>query len=240
VKVPPKGKQMSIQSKYVNGALVFHKAGNESCWVDAIGANVRKWEMRYGTDFTTACEYTVTAVNASTIAQGVIAGSRALITTAGADNDGINLQVIGTPFQLASGKPLYFGARYNVSVAALTDSFVGLASTDTALISASAMDVAASAVGLYGLSTTTIVAYNEIHADIVTTNTTKVRGTSAIDYEFFYDGAGTITYFVDGVEMAKHTTFIPTVVMTPSIVVQTGAVAAVTSNIEWMRCIQIS
>lgn len=234
-------KHMSIKSKYVNGALVFHRDGNESSWVDAVGANVRKWEMRYGTDFTTACEYTATAVNASTVAQGVTAGIRALITTAGAENDGINLQVIGTPFQLVAGKPLYFGARVAVNSATLSDLFVGLASTDTAIMAAHAIDIAASAVGLYALSTgsSTIVCYNEIHANSVTTTASKALTTSAIDYEFYYDGAGSLRFFVDGVEEAQHTTYVPTVVLAPAIVLQAGSAAARIGTVEWMRCIQI-
>lgn len=219
--------------------LVFHDNASEASWVDAIGRDVRKWELRYGSDFTTACEYTVTAIGADTIAQGIVAGSRAMITTAAVENSGVNLQVVGTPFQLASGKKCYFGAKLTFNTADGNDFFVGLASTDTALIAAHAIDVAASAVGWYALSSTALVAYNEIHANSVTTTATPVLDTSAHIYEFLYDGTN-LNFYLDHALVAQHTTYVPTVVLTPSIVLQSSATAAAeTCKIEWMRCIQL-
>lgn len=219
--------------------LVFHDNASEASWVDAIGRDVRKWEMRYGSDFTTACEYTVTAIGADTVAQGITAGARALLTTAAVENSGLNIQTVGTPFQLASGKKCYFGAKLTFNTAAGNDFFVGLASTDTSIIAAHAMAVGASAVGWYALSSTALVAYNEIHADIVTTTATPVLDTNAHIFEFLYDGTN-LNFYLDHALVAQHTTFVPTVVMAPSIVLQSSAgAAAETCKIDWMRCIQL-
>ncbi|MGV0982630.1 MAG: hypothetical protein ACOYB0_09740 [Polynucleobacter sp.] len=219
--------------------LVFHDNASEASWVDAIGRDVRKWEMRYGTDFTTACEYTVTAIGADTIVQGIVAGRRALITTAAAANSGVNLQTVGTPFQLASGKKLYFGAKLTFNTADGNDFFVGLASTDTAIIAAHAIDIGASAAGWYALSSTALVAYNEIHANSKTTTATPVLDTNPHIYEFLYDGTN-LNFYLDHALVAQHTTYVPTVVMAPSIVLQSSAVgAAETCAINWMRCIQL-
>jgi len=232
------------KSRMIAGAtgdnLVFYDEASEASWIDAIGRDVRKWEMRYGSDFTTACEYTATVIGADTIAQGIVAGRRALITTAAAANSGLNLQVVGTPFQLAANKPLYFGAKLDFNTADGNDFFVGLASTDTAIIAAHAIDIAASAAGWYALSSTALVAYNEIHANSVTTTASEVLDTSAHVFEFLYNGSGTLSFYLDRVLMATHTTYVPTVVLTPSIVLQSSATgAAETCAIDWMRCIQI-
>lgn len=231
------------ESKYVNGAtganLVFYDEASEASWIDAIGRDVRKWELRYGADFTTGIEFTNTAVGASTVAQGITAGCRAVMTTAAAENNGNNLQLVGTPFQLAANKPCYFGAKITLGTAAGSDLFVGLASTDTTLIAAHDMATAGSAVGFYSLSAATFYAYNEIHADIVATLATTARDTNAHVLEFFFDGTN-LNFYIDRVLVTQHTTFVPTVVLAPSIVLQSSAGgAAETCKIDWMRCIQI-
>jgi hypothetical protein len=232
------------RSKMVNGAtgenLVFYDEASEASWIDAIGRDVRKWELRYGTDFTTAKEFTVTAIGADTIVQAVTAGARALMTTAAAENSGLNIQLIGTPFQLATNKPCYCGAKVTLGTADGSDFFMGLGSTDTTIIAAHAISVGASAVGLYSLSAATFYAYNEIHANTVATLCATARDATAHVLEFLYDGNGTINFYIDRVLVASHTTYIPTVVMAPSIVLQSSAgAAAETCSVDWMRCIQI-
>jgi hypothetical protein len=237
----------SPKSKQVNHgggqALVFYDESNESSWIDAYGASVRKWEMRYGTNFTTAKEYTVTVIGTTpTIAQGVTAGVRAVITNSASKWDELEAQLIGTPFQLTAGYPLYFGASLTFDSASLGDWFVGLCSTDTTIFAAGsdALDVDASCAGFYGSASTAIYAYNEIHANNKSTTATAVLDTNAHKYEFLYDGAGTINYFLDDVLVGAHTTYIPTVVMAPSIALKNSSAAARTGYVNWMRCIQLA
>ena len=219
--------------------LVFHDKASEASWFDAIGRDVRKWELRFGSDFTTACEYTVTAIGADTVVQGITAGARALITTAAVENSGLNIQTVGTPFQLASGKKLYFGAKVTLGTADGSDFFVGLGSSDTTIIAAHDMAVGASAVGFYSLSAATFYAYNEIHANIAATLTSKTRDANSVILEFLYDGTN-LQFYIDHVLVATHTTYVPTVVMAPSIVLQSSAgAAAETVSVDWMRCIQL-
>jgi hypothetical protein len=238
---------MGVNSKWVDhaggSALVFHDEHNESRWFDAIGSNVRKWEMRHGTDFTTAKEYTVTVIGTTpTIAQGITAGVKAVVTTSATKWDELELQVIGTPFQLAAGYPCYFGAKIAFDSASLGDWFVGLGSTDTTLLTAGAdtLDVAASAAGFYGLATTTVNAYNEIHANEVATASGTILTTSAMTFEFVYDGVDGIDFFHDGALVGRHTTYIPTVVLTPSFALKASSGAARIAYIHWMRCIQLA
>jgi hypothetical protein len=237
---------MSVKSKWVKHTggetLVFHADGNEARWYDAIGANTRKWELRFGADFTTAKEFTVTKIGAGTIVQGITAGAKALITTAAAQFDSVETQVIGTPFQLAAGYPAYFGISMAFNSASLTDWFAGLCSTDSTIFAAGsdALDIAASAAGFYGAGTTAINAYNEIHANSKGTIATPIQTTGDRIYEFVYDGVSGIDYFLDGALVARHTTYIPTVVMTPSLAVKASTAAARACSVNWMRCIQLA
>lgn len=232
-----------VSSKFVNGALVYTE-DYDYRWVHAIGPGVRQWEMRIGSDFTTACEYTVTAINtgggASTIAQAVTAGDRALITTDDADNDSINLQVVGTPFQLAAGHPLYFGAKVSTNEATQSDLLLGLATTDTTLIAAHALNVVDDGIYFYKLDATTAIygAY-EKSGTVGATVSDTVMDTSKHTYEIYYDGVGAISYYLDGGLVVQASAGYPTVVMAPSLFFATGAAAAKTCTVEWMRCIQL-
>jgi hypothetical protein len=226
------------KSKFVNGALVYYD-DYEQRWIKAIGPTVREWEMRIGSDFTTACEYTVTVVGgADAVTQGILVGSRAAIATAATENNGVNIQVVGTPFQIAADKPIYFGAKVSASQATESDILIGLASTDTSLIAAHAITV------INGC-----FFYKDDGATAITTNTMKASvnsaatvgtamDTSAHIYEVLFDGTS-LSYFFDGALVNTITSGWPTVVLTPSIAVMAGTTTAVTSQVEWMRVIQI-
>lgn len=234
---------MSILSKPVNGNLVYYD-DYDFRWVRAVGPDVRSWEMRMGTDFTTACEYTVTAINTgggtSTIAQGITAGIRSIITTDDADNDSINLQVVGTPFQLASGHPLYFGWKGTINEATQSDLLVGMATKDTTLIAAHALNVVDDGIYFYKLDNTTVIygAYEKAGTVGATASATAMD-TSAHIYEIFYDGVGTISYYVDGSLVVQAASGYPTVVLSPSLFFATGSAAVKTCTTEWMRVIQL-
>lgn len=232
-----------IGSKYVNGALVYYDTYDYR-WLHAVGPTVREWEMRFGTDFTTACEYTVTAVNTgggtSTIAQGITAGIRAIITTDDADNDAINCQVVGTPFQLASGHPLYFGWKGTINEATQSDLLVGLATKDTTLIAAHALNVVDDGIYLYKLdNTTAIYGACEKAGTVAATVCGTVMDTSAHTYEIFYDGVGAISFYFDGGLIVNASSGWPTVVLSPSLFFATGSAAVKTCTTEWMRVIQL-
>jgi len=232
-----------ISSKYVNGALVYYDTYDYR-WLHAVGPTVREWEMRFGCDFTTAMEYTVTAINTgggtSTIAQGITAGDRALITTDDADNDSINLQVVGTPFQLASGHPLYFGAKVSINEATESDLLVGMATKDTTLIAAHALNVVDDGIYFYKLDhTTDIYGAYEKAGTVGATASGTAMDTSKHIYEIFYDGVGVISYYLDGGLVVQAASGYPTVVLSPSLFFATGSAAVKTCSAEWIRCIQL-
>ena len=226
------------KSKFVNGCQVYYD-DYENRWVKAIGPNVREWEMRLGSDFTTAKEYTVTVVGgADAVTQGILAGSRAAIATAATENNGVNIQVVGTPFQLESGKPCYFGVKMSASQATESDILVGLASTDTSLVAAHAITVA-NGVFFYKDDGATAITTNAMKASVNSAATVgTAMDTSKHVYEILFDGTS-LSFFFDSALVNTITTGWPTDVVTPSIAVMAGTTTAVTSQVEWMRCIQL-
>jgi len=226
------------KSKFVNGCQVYYD-DYENRWVKAIGPNVRDWEMRFGSDFTTAKEYTVTVVGGvDAITQGILAGSRAAIATAATENNGVNVQVVGTPFQLESGKPCYFGVKMSASQATESDILVGLASTDTSLVAAHAITVI-NGVFFYKDDGATAITTNAMKASVNSAATVgTAMDTSKHVYEILFDGTS-LSFFFDSALVNTITTGWPTAVITPSVAVMAGTTTAVTSQIEWMRCIQL-
>jgi hypothetical protein len=226
------------KSKFVNGCQVYYD-DYENRWVKAVGPNVREWEMRLGSDFTTAKEYTVTVVGGvDAITQGILAGSRAAIATAATENNGVNVQVVGTPFQLESGKPCYFGVKMSASQATESDILVGLASTDTSLVAAHAITVI-NGVFFYKDDGATAITTNAMKASVNSAATVgTAMDTSKHVYEILFDGTS-LSFFFDSALVNTITTGWPTAVITPSVAVMAGTTTAVTSQIEWMRCIQL-
>lgn len=234
---------MAVSSRWVGSTLVYYD-DYEYRWVRAVGPDVRAWELRFGSDFTTACEFTATAVSVgagtSTPSQAITAGDRLLLTNAAAENDGLNIQVVGTPFQLTSGKPLYFGAKVSISDATQSDFLVGLCSLDTTIIAAHAVALADDGVYFYKLDGgTAIVAAAEKAGTVSSVTAAAIATTAKRIYEIFWDGNGTITYYLDGVEVTSMAAGYPTVVLSPSIVLQNGEAVVKTGLVEWMRCIQL-
>jgi hypothetical protein len=226
-----------IKSKFVNSNLVFYD-DYDYRWVRALGPAVREWSLRYGTDFTTGAEFTNTQAGTSPTTQAITAGDRALLTTGGTENNGCNLQVVGTPIQFATGKPCYFGAKVSISDATESDFFVGLASTDTSIFAAHAVTVI-NAAGFSKIDGATALLSNTIKASVASTSTVSTAmDTSKHIYEVYFDGTS-LYYYYDGNLVNSLASGWPTVVMTPSIALMAGAAAAKTGLVEWMRVIQL-
>lgn len=234
---------MAVNSRFECGAQVYYE-DYDYRWVRAIGQNVRQWEMRIGTDFTTGCEYTNTVIDVgagtSLASQAITAGNRCLLTTAQAENDSVELQVVGTPFQLASGHPLYFGAKVSISDATQSDFVVGLCSTDTNIIATHAIALADDGAYFYKLDAGTVIyAAAEKSGTVAATACGTAMDTSKHIYEIYYDGVGAVSFYFDGGLVVQATSGYPTAVITPSIGLAAGAAAAKTGLVEWMRCIQL-
>lgn len=233
-----------MNSRWLNGNLVFQK--NNHIWYDATGPTVRKYLTQFvnlPTDDTTGdpTEWTATVVEVgagtSTAVLDTVAGGGLLMTTAGNEDDGIQLQLKGEAFQLAANDYVYFGTRIKLSSATESDLLVGLAITDTSLLTAVTDAIYFECLD----SVTDTFTVTEIN----NTETTSAASVGTMDtsyhtYEFFCNGISGVYFYLDGALVATHTANIPTdEVLTPSIAFLTGSAAAITCSVDWLRVIKV-
>jgi hypothetical protein len=238
---------MSIQTKSINSALVYYDDRYTNRLIDAVGANVVKWELPVGvpkddtTDDPSGLVNTETGTN--TVLSSTTAGDRLTVTTGATEYNGVNLQVHGSAFKLESGKPCYFGARIAVQNGSKGDYLIGLCEVDTTLLAtatAHALSVTDDGVFFYQLNDETSFAFvnelggteGEIATGITTGNSTYH------DLEFYYDGAVLYAY-ANGSEIGSVASGIADQALTPSINVRTGDDGAEILYVQWMRAIQI-
>jgi len=152
--------------------------------------------------------------------------------------DSVNLQVNGETFKLAAGKPLYFESKFAVDCAAIANPtvVVGLCIKDTTL-AGSMTD------GVYFIKDN-----GDANLDIVTelasSETKADTGVDLVDntfvtVAFYYDGAGNVTFYVDGTEIATHSTNIPTGELTVSFAQLNGEAAANVLRIDYVKAVQV-
>ena len=186
-------------------------------------------------------EWTATLVNASTVA--LAAGTRGgelLITTAGAEDDGVNMQLVGESFSFEGQYPLYFGIRFKVSAATQSDFAVGMAITDTDVVTAVTDGVYFRKVDG---STVVNLVVEKNNLETVASVDTCVADVY-VTYELFYDGE-TLTAYVDDVAVAAYTASAEANLpddeeLTPTIHFLTGDNAAIVMTVDWLRVIQIN
>jgi hypothetical protein len=212
--------------------------------VDAWGADVIKYidDFVGGAAIDTAFDnaWTVTRVEAgageSTVALTDGVGGELLITTDAAENDGINMQLIGESFKLISTNTVYFGIRLKCSATTQNDFFVGLAITDTDILGG-----VTDRIGFEKLDGVTAVkAMLEKDSTETLSGTLATLDTSYHIYEFYFDSTG-VEFFIDGVSVST-----PVLTNLPndeelrvSVHALAGEAVAKTFNIDWIRCIQI-
>ena len=233
---------VNVNAKWVNGALVYYAKGYRHRWLDAFGSDVIKYVQDFcyaSVDDTTGdlsgWTHTAVEVGAGTSVAVIdtTAGGYLKITNAANENDGVSLQMKGESFQLASGKPLYFGCKMSVSDATQSDLLLGLCITDTALLGGMTD-------GVYFecLDGGTTISFVSEKNSTETTNTGGTMTTSEIIYEFLWDGT-LLKAWLDGTELTVTQTNIPDdEVLTPSIEFLNGAAAVKTASVNWLRVIQ--
>lgn len=136
---------MTVEMVTIGNSLVARCVEYPWRWYDAWGDDVVKYEMNTAacpTDDTTGMptEFTNTLVNATTFAHTDVLGGGILITPAGAENDGITLQLgdelggVGESVSFALRYPTYFHITLQVADADQTDWLAGFCITDTTLL----------------------------------------------------------------------------------------------------------
>ena len=173
-------------------------------------------------------------------------GGQVALTNGGTDNDATDCQLNGEPFQVSSTQDLVFECKFHVDNITLSDWWVGVSVTDTDTLSTPANFIgfgnSVNAADIYancgstasGAFATGTAGTNETLTDtgvnLVASTFTTVR--------FEVIGNSKIRYYVDGVLKATHTTNIPTVTMTPTMVIRNASGAARTMTVDWILAYQ--
>ena len=194
-------------SRYVRSRDLAFWSGHQKRIIDAIGPDVVKYVNDFtggpGIDTAFDSEWTVTRVEAgageSTATRTDFAGGALLVTTDANENDGVNMQLIGESFGLlTSAREFYFGAfGLQVSDATQSDLFLGLAVTDTDILGGVTDSLGFRKVD----ASTTLNCLVEKDSSETTATAATVADATALDLEFYWDGAG-LEFFVNGASVA--------------------------------------
>lgn len=229
---------MGVTETTVHNHIVYVDTDNTQRWLDVVGPKATKWVMesvRY-----TADNYTVTAVNGSTVAQlaGAFGGNLQLLADS-AENDGVQMQLLGEAFYLSGQYPAYFGVRFQGDDVDQTDLLVGLAIQDTTAI-------AAVSDGAYFRSVDESAVLNFIlEKDSVETSNAADTLTDStwVEAEFYYDGVTNITAYIDGVQVAQvaltDANMPDDEYLTPILAMLTGEAVTNSITVDWARAFQI-
>tara|TARA_R110002020_G_scaffold86938_4_gene214582 strand:- start:681 stop:1391 length:711 start_codon:yes stop_codon:yes gene_type:complete len=230
-----------VRSRRINGNLAYWSTHQKRI-LDGTGEGV----VKFITDFTSfpvddttgdPTEYTSTVVEAgsgnTTIASTDKSGGAVLITTAANENDGGSYQLLGESFK-TDGNELYFGTSIATNEATQSDVLIGLSVTDTALLGGLANGIYFECVdGGTGISAVTESGSSETQSDSLGT----LADDTFVELEFYYNGSN-VEFFINGSSVATHTATIPSTEMRVSFEYLTGAAAAKTMTLDWIRCIQ--
>jgi len=242
---------MSVLTKTVNSnALVYYDSRYTQRWIDAFGVDVVKYlgNLEQDADITNdVANFTVTMVETggggdSTVAKSATAGELFTLTSDNAEFDGINMQLEGEGFKLASGKPLYFGIKVQFGDIDKTDCFFGLSETETALHTADAntLAIAGDAAGFSTLDTDTSGDF-KVYKDGAETGSaacaTTIGDATSFVFEMYWDGTTLYAYENDTL-IGSATSDLPDGDLTPTIDFRTANTAAETLTVEWWRVIQ--
>ena len=232
---------MGLHARRINGNFAYYDTAPYRI-VDAWGPSVTKFVEKFvgaPTDDTTGLPtaFTNTLVGSSTAVNSTVAGGSLLITTGAPEDNGVNMQVKGEAFKVLASKPIYFGIRAKISAATESDFIVGLCITDTTLLGGMTDGVYFRKVD--GATAVTFV----LEKDSTETESASVLAvdTSYHTYEIVWVGTLMVAY-VDGpaVSPPALTNLVQDEELTPSIHFLTGAAAAITMEVDWLRVVQFN
>jgi hypothetical protein len=248
----PKGEgdnKMGTNTRWINGNMAYVDSTYKYRIYDAFGPTVCKYVddfVRMPVDDTTGdpTEWNLAIVEAGagdtvTVLESGVAGGVLLITNAGNDNDGLQAQLKGEAFKLASGKPLYFGVKLKIDSATQSDLMVGLCIQD------SGPDILGAVTdGIYFRKidgTTTCNFVLEKNTSETATAAWTAVTTAYVTLEFYFDGTN-VDFYVDGVKGTRPvTTNLPDdEELTVSLAFLNGEASVSTCRVDWIRCIQFN
>jgi len=227
-------------SSVINGAIVQYSAHVDR-WIAAQGDNV----VEFFDDFVAAAPasnalpgWTTTLVNSSTLTAADASGGAIVLTTDGAENDGVNSQVSKENFKLSADNSLYFGIKMQASEATQSDFFVGLSVTNTDILGNLPKRI-----GFRKVDGATGIGFDsEGTVETTVENLATFADATDITLEFVWDAANSVArVYADGT--LKNTvalgTALPDTEVAVSLQFLTGAASAETLTVDWVRVIQV-
>lgn len=189
-------------------------------------------------DTYTAGDWTITTtelgLGAATEALTDADGGVLLITNDDADNDADFFQKVGESFKFASGKKLWFKARFKVSDATQSDFVIGLQITDTTPLDVTdgvffQKDDGDANLDFHVEKDSTATSATAIHT---------VVNDTYLTVGFYYNGSDEVQYFVDDVKIGTSaTTNLPDdEELTISFGIQNGEAVAKTMSVDYILC----
>jgi hypothetical protein len=220
-----------LVTRFPNGVT---NVGEDSPFADLTMPAPTKFHTYYEDfDYYVAGNWTVTETQAgATQALTDGDGGLLLITNTAADNDLVSLQKVGESYRFASGKELFFEARFKVSDATQSDVVVGLQITDT-----TPLDVSDGVFFIKADGSTSVSLLVEKNGTATTTSSVATMADDTfISLGFYYDGASSIQYSVNGVVGGTSvTTNLPDDEdMTVTIAIQNGEAVAKTMTVDYV------
>lgn len=188
-------------------------------------------------------DWTITNVGTTpTQALTDIDGGCLLLTMAATDDSSSFLQKKGESFLPASGKKLFFAARFKVSDATQSDFVMGLQVTDT-----TPLDVTD---GIYfqkddgDANVDFYVSKDATTGRLTTTAATTVTADTFLELAFFFDGKRYVSLWKDGAQVGNVdltttlATYLPDTELTISFGVQNGEAVAKTMAVDYIFAAQ--
>jgi len=219
-----------LVTRFPNGVT---NVGEDSPFADlAMPAPTKFHSYMEDFDYYTAGNWTVTETQAgATQALTDGDGGLLLLTNTAADNDLVSLQKVGESFRFASGKELFFEARFKVSDATQSDLVVGLQITDT-----TPLDVSDGVFFIKADASTTVSLVVEKNNTATTTSVGTMADDTFISLGFYYDGASAIQYSVNGSVLGTSvTTNLPDDEdLTVTFAIQNGEAVAKTMTVDYI------
>ena len=184
-------------------------------------------------DYYASADWTVTETDAgATQALTDGDGGLLLVTNTAADNDLVAIQKKGESFRFASGKKLFFEARFKVSDATQSDLAIGLQITDT-----TPLDVTDGVFFIKADGSTSVSFLVEKNGTATTaTAVATMANDTFITLGFNYDGGSVMEYCVNGVVTGTAvTTNLPDDEdLTISFAIQNGEAVAKTMTVDYI------